>query len=66
MTIARTVMAIVVSNGWSFRQMDVKNAFLHGDLKEEIFMCPPPSLFPSSSVEVCRLKQSLYGLKQTP
>jgi hypothetical protein len=46
--------------------MDVKNAFLHGDLKEAIFMSPPPGLFPSSSVEVSRLKRSLYGLKQSP
>jgi hypothetical protein len=38
MTIVRTILAIVVSKGWSLRQMDVKNAFLHGDLKEEIFM----------------------------
>lgn len=45
-TTVRTVMAIVVSKGWSLRQMDGKNAFLHGDLKEEIFMSPPPDLFP--------------------
>jgi hypothetical protein len=66
MTIVRTVMAIVVSKGWSLRLMDLKNAFLHGDLKEAIFMSPPPVLFPSSFVEVCRLKRSLYGLKQVP
>ena len=66
MTTVRTVMALAVSKGWSLRQMDVKNAFLHGDLKEAIFMSPPPSLFPPSSVEVCRLKRSLYGLKQAP
>ena len=44
--------------------MDVRNAFLHGDLKKEIFMSPPPGLFPPFSVEVFRLKRSLYGLKQ--
>lgn len=63
MTVVHTIMVIAVSKGWSLRQMDVKNAFLHGDLKEEIFMSPP-SLFPSSSIEVCRLNRSLYGLKQ--
>jgi hypothetical protein len=66
MTIVRTVMAIALLKGWSLRQMDVKNAFLHGDPKEEIFMSTPLGLFPTSSVEVCRLKQSLYGLKQAP
>ena len=66
MTTIRTVMAIAISKGWSLRQMDVKNAFLHSDLKEEIFMSPPPGLFPYSSIEVCHLKRSLYGLKQAP
>ena len=66
MTTVRTVMAITVSKGWSLHQMDVKNAFSHGDLKKEIFMSPPSGLFPSSSVKVCRLKRSLYGLKQAP
>ena len=40
MTTIRTVMALAVSKGWSLRQMDVKNVFLHGDLKEAIFMSP--------------------------
>jgi hypothetical protein len=43
--------------------MDVKNAFLHGDLKEKNYMTPL-SMFSSSSTEVCHLKWSLYGLKQ--
>ncbi|XP_062166954.1 uncharacterized protein LOC133873237 [Alnus glutinosa] len=51
MTIVRTVMAIALLKGWSLRQMDVKNAFLHGDPKEEIFMSTPLGLFPTSSVE---------------
>jgi hypothetical protein len=59
-------MAIVVSKGWLIRQMDVKNAFLHGDLQEKLYMTPPPGLFSSSSTEVCHLKRSIYGLKQAP
>jgi hypothetical protein len=43
--------------------MDVKNAFLHGDLFEEIYM-EQPQVFMQDSYLVCRLKKSLYGLKQ--
>ena len=46
--------------------MDVKNVFLHGDLKECIFMKPPPGLFSSPISNVCKLRCSLYGLKQAP
>jgi hypothetical protein len=44
--------------------MDVKNAFLHGDLKEDIYMTPHPDLFSFPSFAVCKLKRSLYSLKQ--
>ena len=43
--------------------MDVKNEFLHGDLSDEIYMEQPQSFIQDSSL-VCRLKKSLYGLKQ--
>ena len=45
--------------------MDVKNAFLHGDLSKEIFMEQPLG-FVTNSKPVCRLQRSLYGLKQAP
>jgi hypothetical protein len=50
MTTVRTIISIAASQGWPLHQMDVKNNFLHSDLKEDIYMTPPPGLFsPSSS-----------------
>ena len=45
--------------------MDVKNAFLNGDLSEEVYMQPPPGLSVESN-KVCHIQRALYGLKQTP
>ena len=48
-------------------QMDVKTAFLYGDLEEEIYMEQPKALVkPGEEYLVCRLKKSLYDLKQAP
>jgi len=66
MTTIQTIMAIAASKRWPLRQMDVKNAFLHRDLKENIYMTLPPDMFTHPSDKVCWLKQSLYGLKQAP
>jgi hypothetical protein len=61
----RLALAIVTARGWEVHQMDVKNAFLHRDLSEEIYMEQPPGFIQNSSL-VCRLKKSLYGLNQNP
>jgi Reverse transcriptase (RNA-dependent DNA polymerase) len=64
MNIVRILISCAVNFGWNIYQLDVKNAFLHGDLKEEVYMKLPPG-FDNEQVagKVCRLKRSLYGLK---
>ena len=61
----RLVLSLAASQHWLAYQMDVKSAFLHGDLQEEIYMEQPPGFVQDSSL-VCRLCRSLYGLKQAP
>jgi Reverse transcriptase (RNA-dependent DNA polymerase) len=67
MNIVRTLISCAVNLGWDLCQLDVKNAFLHRDLKEEVFMEIPLG-FANEQLrdKVCRLKRSLYGLKQSP
>ena len=62
-TTVRTILAIASSKSLPLHQMDVKNAFLNGDLKEEIYMKLPTSKSMTASHEVCKLRRSLYGLK---
>jgi hypothetical protein len=60
----RVLLFIVANLNWPLHQFDVKNAFLHGDLKEEVYMEISCRLEDSSSVgKVCKLKKALYGLK---
>nr|GEU94347.1 ribonuclease H-like domain-containing protein [Tanacetum cinerariifolium] len=63
----RTVLSLAVSRKWPIHQLNIKNAFLNGDLSETVYMHQLPGLvdarFPNY---VCRLQRSLYGLKQTP
>ena len=61
----RLVLAIAASKGWELHHMDVKSAFLHGELQEDIYMQQPKGLQEDPSI-VCRLNKSLYGLKQAP
>eukprot|EP00253_Pinus_taeda_P019882 PITA_19882 len=62
----RLVLSFATSFKWEVHQMDVKSAFLHGYLHEEIYMEQPLGFIKTYSSLVCRLKKSLYGLKQAP
>ncbi|KAH9648891.1 hypothetical protein KPL70_025781 [Citrus sinensis] len=63
----RVLMAITATQNLELEQLDVKTAFLHGNLQEEIFMSQPEGYeSPDRRDYVCLLKKSFYGLKQSP
>ena len=67
LTTVRTILAVVTRLDWELEQMDVVTAFLNGDLDEDVFMSVPEGLNSESSRnKVCKLRKSLYGLKQSP
>jgi hypothetical protein len=63
----RVVLSLATNLSWDLWQMDVKNAFLQGELEEEVYMTPPPGLEDSIAPgKVLRLRKAIYGLKQSP
>ena len=63
----RIMISLAVNLDWPLLQYDIKNAFLNGELKEEIYMDIPPGYEnPTATGKVCKLKKALYGLKQSP
>ena len=67
MTIVRLVLAMVAIRHWPLHQLDIKNAFLHGDLEEEVYMEQPPGFVAQGESNLaCKLRRSLYDLKQSP
>jgi hypothetical protein len=63
----RTILTVATIKGWSLRQLDVKNAFLHGHLDTTVFMNQPLCFEdPQLPNHVCHLHRALYGLKQAP
>ena len=56
----RILLTLVVQNNWFLNQLDISNAFLHGDLKEDVYMQQPPGFIdPNSPSFVCKLQEIL-------
>ena len=63
----RALLGIVSFHDYELEQLDVKTAFLHGELEEDIYMQQPKGFITLGKEDyVCLLKRSMYGLKQSP
>ena len=67
MTFVCLLLSMAAMSSWPLYQLDIKNAFLHGDLAEEVYMEQSSGFVAQGeSGLVCKLRSSLYGLKQSP
>ena len=63
----RLLLSMATMQSWPLYQLNIKNAFLQGDLANEVYMEQPPGFVAQGeSGLVCRLHRSLYGLNQSP
>lgn len=61
----RTFLSVAAHRGWEVHQLDIKTAFLHGDIDTDVYMSQPPGFVEGTGL-VCKLTKCLYGLKQAP
>nr|GEY18901.1 ribonuclease H-like domain, reverse transcriptase, RNA-dependent DNA polymerase [Tanacetum cinerariifolium] len=63
----RLILALAAYRGWQVHHLDVKSAFLHGDLKEEVYVIQPEGFIQQGNLgKVYKLTKALYGLRQVP
>ncbi|GJZ46311.1 ribonuclease H-like domain-containing protein [Tanacetum coccineum] len=62
----RCILSIADNNKWPLFQLDINNAFLYGELEEDVYMSIPEGYSDKDDKRVCKLVKSLYGLKQAP
>lgn len=62
----RVLLALAARGSWEVHHMDVKSAFLNGDLAETVYVQQPPGFIVGDGGKVLKLKKALYGLKQAP
>ena len=60
MTTLRLLLSLTSIYNWELKQLDINNAFLHGELKEDVYMVAPPGLTSIQPGQVCKLKKWLY------
>ncbi|GJS10877.1 putative RNA-directed DNA polymerase [Tanacetum coccineum] len=65
MATVRCLLSLAVQKGWVY-QLDINNAFLYGEIVEDVYMTLPEGYFGANDNRVCKLQNSLYGLKQAP
>ena len=60
-------ISLATTHGWDLHQLDIKNVFIHGDLAEEVYKEQPLGIVAQGEIgRACRLRKSLYGLKESP
>ena len=63
----RVLLSLAANQDWVLHQLDVKNVFLNSDLEDEMYVEIPPGFESKfNNNKVCKLRKSLYSLKQSP